>query len=87
MGFWLAEGGGGREMEARVASMAAWMADDGAEDWVLGMGMEGVASSGLKPANRLCALSGKSSAHSHYNVKLKGTPCQKQKQAFLARTL
>ena len=58
VGFWLAEGGGGREMEARVASMAAWMADDGAEDWVLGMGMVGVASSGLKPANRLCALSG-----------------------------
>ena len=69
-------------MEARVASMAAWMADDGAEDWVLGMG---IASSGLKPANRLCALSGKSSAHSHYNVK--GTPCRKQKQAFLAHTL
>ena len=52
VGFWLAEGGGGREMEASVASMAAWMAEDGAEDWVLGMGMEGVASSGLKPTNQ-----------------------------------
>ena len=27
-----AEGGGGREIEASVASMAAWMADEGADD-------------------------------------------------------
>ena len=48
LGFWVAEGGGGREMEASVASMAAWMAEDGTEDWVLGMGMDGVDSSDLK---------------------------------------
>ena len=35
-------------MEASVASMAAWMAEDGTEDWVLGMGMDGVDSSDLK---------------------------------------
>lgn len=35
-GFWTAEGGGGSAIDARVACMACWMAEDGAEDWTAG---------------------------------------------------
>lgn len=47
-GNWTAEGGGGREIDASVASMACWMADDGADDCVVGIWMPTEPSSGLK---------------------------------------